>query len=132
MIDTKSLKPGDPIYLDTVYSFQRRTVLKVTPTGCVDVKESSEAAQPATRFRPDGSVQGGQRWDRKRLDLQMSFDERTQWIERELRIKQIVESMRKIKVSEQINPRWGVEGLATELVRLRGLLEIAEGELVKV
>ena len=41
LIDTKSLKPGDPIYIDTGYGFQHRTVLKITPTGCVDVKEGN-------------------------------------------------------------------------------------------
>src|SRR5487761_2090601 len=89
MIDTLSLHPGSPIYTDTGYGYQHATVIKVLPkTGCVDVQRNSESM--ATRFRKDGTVQGGSRWDRTQLDLRMTFEERTKWMEMEVRKRQVV------------------------------------------
>ena len=130
MIDTKSLRPGQPVYVDTGYGFRHGTVVKVTPTGCVDVQYTNH--EEVTRFRPDGSIQGGSRWEKTRLDLRFTFEERTKLIEKDVRKKQVIPIIQKIVVNGRLNWQWSVDDLKAEVTRLETMCQEVRAELEKL
>lgn len=120
---------GDQVYVASPGSWDTRfnvgTVVKVTPSGLVDVQTYPNG--PATRFNTNGYEAGnaGSKY-RKYLDTHMSFEERKALLEREERTKAAMQAISEIKVEERLNWRWGKERMAEEVARLQGLLNAAK------
>lgn len=125
-IDTKTLKPGDKLYIcrpggswdDTYYE---AAVLKVTPAGLVDV----QIGRGTARFGADGYEHTiGSKYQRERLD-DMPFEKRAANLAEESRAKEAAKAINEIVHLSGVNYRWSKARLNEEITRLRTLIEEA-------
>ena len=77
MIETKTLKTGDPVYVRFYDNYSLRAVAKVTPSGMVDIK----LGNIVERFRENGIRCGDGPYSNTRLDLEMPVAERRSLVE---------------------------------------------------
>ena len=116
----KSLKPGDKVYRYDGYSaYMPCEVAKVTPTGQVTV--TFTYGGPSIFF-PTGRERGAGKYEGACLDVDMPFDNRTEWLAARERIKAARLALRQIEVG-RTDEHSDKASLTAEVNRLQGLLD---------
>lgn len=119
-LDLKTLKVGDPVFLtDRAGLFARGVVVKITPSGCIDVRNGDFV----TRYNFDGRKRGMEKWDYDVIDVRMTFAAREEWLKKQGRAKAAAALVNGIKnVAPLCDYRLGAEALTKELDRLQSLV----------
>jgi hypothetical protein len=71
------METGQKVYINARDHFYPGEVVKITPSGLVDVKFGDSGL---SRFKKDGRRQGDSYYHGWRLDTEMSFDDRSEWL----------------------------------------------------
>ena len=117
----KSLKPGDKVYrYDGCSAYTPGDVTKGTFTGQVTV----EFTCGSSIFLPTGRERGVSKYNNSRLDVDMTFAERTKWLAARERSKAAATAINAIEV-KRVKYEWGKSDLAAEVARLQELLDAA-------
>lgn len=123
-------KVGESIYVSRFFGqstlFSLVEVVKVTPSGAIDVKFHANQEAPFTRFRPDGREQGETRRPYE-IDTIPTAD-RKALLDQEQRTKDAATAISTIMPSD-VNYRYGKEGLSQEIARLEALLADAKAKV---
>ena len=114
----KSLKPGDRVYRNYSFDYTPGEVTKVTPTGQVTVKYTH--GEPDV-FLQDGRQRGSSRYSGPHIDMDMTFEERVEWIKAQKRVNAACAALSIIVVGRYADK----QSLAAEVKRLQGLLNAA-------
>lgn len=116
---------GDSVYVYRWGGYMSGRVVKVSPSGLVDVLIG--AATEPTRFRKDGREQGA-KYGGYQLD-ELAFEARTTFLVAEKAAQKTVEALKQVRCSELCNYHWGKDGLMAEVARLQALLDLARAKV---
>ena len=124
MIDTKTLKAGDPVYAGWNGDYAPLTVVSVMPSG--HVTATFNASGMIAAFLPSGRERNDVRWGWA-LDLSMPASERRALLDTEQRRKDAAAAF--LPIERMIRNRADKDAMVAELARLQAALDAARAKV---
>lgn len=120
---------GKRVYVKTRYTVIAGEVVKITPSGKVDVKYPSGTV---VRFNPDGEATPADRWNRVALLSDEDAVKELAYEEKKNKLIKVSNAIREVAPTPGVNHMWGAGSLQKEIDRLQGLLDVAKAAIAEV